>query len=192
MSLGENKLDMQDFPIEMENMIMQELYNKAIEDQRRYENLVNSGEYLFIIEYDDEIAPDDKLVPYYINDVNMGKKKLSEINTIYDGFPINEIYRIPWKHPVLNMDKGDTFIHFYDQAQNIKEQRSSQPWAAASGNSGGSGMKNKKVKKCENKKVVLGKERCIYKVSGSKKDYMKYKGKLVPVADYIKSMKKKN
>ena len=55
------------------------------------------------------------------------------------------------------------------------------------------GMKNKKVKKCENKKkIVLGKERCIYKVSGSKKDYMKYKGELVPVSDYVKSMKKKN
>jgi hypothetical protein len=52
-------------------------------------------------------------------------------------------------------------------------------------------MKNQEVKKCE-KKVVLGKERCIYKVSGSKKDYMKYKGKLVPVTDYIKYMKKKN
>ena len=56
----------------------------------------------------------------------------------------------------------------------------------------GGGMKNQKVKKCEKKKVVLGKERCIYKVSGSKKDYMKYKGKLVPVSDYVKSMKKKN
>jgi hypothetical protein len=56
----------------------------------------------------------------------------------------------------------------------------------------GGGMKNQKVKKCEKKKVVLGKERCIYKVSGSKKDYMKYKGKLVPVSDYVKYMKKKN
>ena len=56
----------------------------------------------------------------------------------------------------------------------------------------GGAMVNQKVKKCEKKKVVLGKERCIYKVSGSKKDYMKYKGELVPVSDYVKSMKKKN
>jgi hypothetical protein len=53
-------------------------------------------------------------------------------------------------------------------------------------------MVNQKVKKSEKKKVVLGKERCIYKVSGSKKDYMKYKGELVAVSDYVKSMKKKN
>ena len=56
----------------------------------------------------------------------------------------------------------------------------------------GGGMVNQKVKKCEKKKVVLGKERCIYKVSGSKKDYMKYKGKLVAVSDYVKYMKTKN
>ena len=64
------------------------------------------------------------------------------------------------------------------------------PYEGTWENSGG--MKNQKVKKCEKKKVVLGKERCIYKVSGSKKDYMKYKGKLVPVTDYVKYMKKKN
>lgn len=38
------------------------------------------------------------------------------------------------------------------------------------------------------KKVVLGKERCIYKVQGSKKDHIKYKGALIPVADYKKLM----
>lgn len=38
------------------------------------------------------------------------------------------------------------------------------------------------------KKVVLGKERCIYKVQGSKKEHIKYKGVLIPVADYKKLM----
>ena len=36
------------------------------------------------------------------------------------------------------------------------------------------------------KKLILGKERCIYKVQGSKKDHIKYKGTLIPVADYKK------
>jgi hypothetical protein len=36
------------------------------------------------------------------------------------------------------------------------------------------------------KKVILGKERCIYKVQGSKKDHIKHKGALIPVADYKK------
>ena len=38
------------------------------------------------------------------------------------------------------------------------------------------------------KKLILGKERCIYKVQGSKKDHIKYKGALIPVADYKKLM----
>ena len=40
MSLGENKLDMQDFPIEIQNMILQHmegLHNQAIVDEQRYQ-----------------------------------------------------------------------------------------------------------------------------------------------------------
>ena len=39
------------------------------------------------------------------------------------------------------------------------------------------------------KKLILGKERCIYKVQGSNKEHVKYKGSLIPVADYKKLMK---
>jgi hypothetical protein len=39
------------------------------------------------------------------------------------------------------------------------------------------------------KKVILGKERCIYKVQGSNKDHIKYKGTLITVADYKKLMR---
>ena len=39
------------------------------------------------------------------------------------------------------------------------------------------------------KKLILGKERCIYKVQGSKKEHIKYKGALIPVADYKKLMR---
>ena len=38
------------------------------------------------------------------------------------------------------------------------------------------------------KKLILGKERCIYKVQGSNKEHIKYKGALIPVADYKKLM----
>jgi len=40
------------------------------------------------------------------------------------------------------------------------------------------------------KKVILGKERCIYKVEGSKQDHIKYKGSLITVSDYKNLMKK--
>jgi hypothetical protein len=39
------------------------------------------------------------------------------------------------------------------------------------------------------KKIVCGKLRCIYKIPGSRKEHLKYKGQLITVADYKKLMK---
>jgi hypothetical protein len=43
------------------------------------------------------------------------------------------------------------------------------------------------------KKEILGKDMHIYKINGSKKEYVKYKGNLISVSDYKKIIKlKKN
>jgi hypothetical protein len=39
------------------------------------------------------------------------------------------------------------------------------------------------------KKEILGKLRCVYKVPGSRKEHIKYKGQLITVSDYKKLMK---
>jgi len=41
------------------------------------------------------------------------------------------------------------------------------------------------------KKQILGKERCIYKKTGDRKEYVKHKGNLITVKDYRTMMKKK-
>ena len=202
-------------PNDIRNIIMQhmeELYTQARADEERYQGFFrnNYNEHVHIVmDTDDEIdTPFQQLVPYWFYNEKEDKftirlKELDKINTIEDGIPINKMYRMPWKHPKLNMGKADTFLYFSDQADKKKSEREAKRRKITTSslldmldevgtkNKRGGGMKNKKVKKCEEKKVVLGKERCIYKVSGSKKDYMKYKGEVVPVSDYVKSMKKK-
>ena len=41
------------------------------------------------------------------------------------------------------------------------------------------------------KKMILGKLRCIYKILGSRKEYVKHKGVLITVTDYKKLMNRK-
>ena len=54
----------------------------------------------------------------------------------------------------------------------------------------GGNRKTNTVKKI-NKKSILGKERCIYAIQGDRKEYLRYKGDLIPVKDYKKLMKDK-
>jgi hypothetical protein len=42
-----------------------------------------------------------------------------------------------------------------------------------------------------NKKSILGKVRCIYKIQGDRKEYLRYKGDLITVKDYKERMKAK-
>jgi len=44
-------------------------------------------------------------------------------------------------------------------------------------------------RKASVKKEVCGRLRCIYKIPGSRKEHIKYKGRLIAVADYKKLMK---
>jgi hypothetical protein len=53
-----------------------------------------------------------------------------------------------------------------------------------------SGGGNAKITK-KSKKSILGKERCIYKKAGDRKEYLRYKGDLITVKDYTKLMKSK-
>jgi hypothetical protein len=46
--------------------------------------------------------------------------------------------------------------------------------------------------KIKNKKNILGKEKCIYKISGNRKEYVKHDGELITLKDYKKIIKLKN
>lgn len=53
----------------------------------------------------------------------------------------------------------------------------------------GGGNKKHKPKICE-KKIIQGRERCIYNIPGSKKKYVKYKDEFITVKDFVKKAKR--
>ena len=155
------------------NKLPDDLKNQEIE----FYTLVHSGNSV------EDSLDRERAANHNVNYNSGIKKKLREINILTDGDNGGA-----WK----NTEEGFRGLNKLDTLKKlilIKKRDRNTPGGVRYL---GGAMKNQEVKKCEKKKVVLGKERCIYKVSGSKKDYMKYKGKLVPVTDYVKYMKKKN
>ena len=159
-----------------------------------YDQYDDDDGHKYVLKYKEiRLLPDNWKFPPYNNLLS----KYSYLPGLRPNMTKNEVINLLWHyHRYINKENTTE----YDQNRNgngilVRDNNTSyqssregrQPFAQSRG-----GMVNQKVKKCEKKKVVLGKERCIYKVSGSKKDYMKYKGELVPVSDYVKSMKKKN
>jgi hypothetical protein len=75
-------------------------------------------------------------------------------------------------------------ISYQDYVDNIYD-KSHPRYTIADGGSG-----NVNITK-QSKKTIFGKERCIYAIQGDRKEYLRYKGDLIPVKDYKKLMKDK-
>lgn len=103
------------------------------------------------------------------------KLKKNADNTVIDDATLLEFIKdvLPIMKRKLN-GMGE-FTEYLGMLDNIENNLSAYHPAAKGG-------------KKATKKVILGKERCIYKVQGSKKDHIKHKGALIPVADYKKLM----
>jgi len=75
-------------------------------------------------------------------------------------------------------------ISYQDYVDNIYD-KSHPRYTIAEGGSG-----NANITK-QSKKSILGKVRCIYKIQGDRKEYLRHKGDLITVKDYTKLMKMK-
>ena len=78
------------------------------------------------------------------------------------------------------------------EERSLKRQQNWKNRGALSKNgvSSNGGFRNKKYS-IPQSKVILGKIRRIYKIAGSRKEYIKYKKELIAVSDYKKLMKLK-
>ena len=89
----------------------------------------------------------------------------------------------------LNKNDWDEDKKYFTQNLEKREEENgyklAKKWISEHTQKQGGNKKNKPV--IYKKKIILGKERSIYKISGSRKDYIKYKGNLVTVSDFIAS-----
>ena len=118
---------------------------------------------------------DQKIYFAYYNYLESNKSTFAEI--------ILKIKNIRKNHPnLVPSDYLDTFYETFDKLRYYHTTLSD-----ITSKVGG----NIKIK-IKNKKNILGKERCIYKISGNRNEYVKHKGELITVNDYKKIIKLKN
>ena len=127
-----------------------------------------------IKEFEEEIRlltdiKEDEVIKQHISKSPKGGKKSSGTVRKEILGKLMKIYKIPNDKKEYVRHKGH-LITIKQFKEEVKEANHAKPVAK------------------HTKKLILGKERCIYKVQGSKKEHIKYKGALIPVADYKKLM----
>jgi hypothetical protein len=92
------------------------------------------------------------------------------------------------EHLKLRREARSASRHKYLEEKNAEKRRINEaPTQSTSVMKSDGGYKNKKPSVPQSKEI-LGKQRRIYKVAGSRKEHVKYKGQLIPVSDYKKLM----
>jgi hypothetical protein len=125
---------------------------------------------------DNLLTSKDAVVSFNVRYYNIGNHKLlSEVSDIIRNKPREFFQHFIWyysynKKPIIEFDRK------------IMETNNDPMIIINKGSSGGS--------KASVNKEICGKLRCIYKIPGSRKEHIKYKGRLIAVADYKKLMKK--
>ena len=79
------------------------------------------------------------------------------------------------------LQQGDVPSHLQNKLKNELQEMELESEQSSSG--------GRKAKPSPIKKMVCGKLRCIYKIHGSRKEHLKYKGRLITVAEYKRLMK---
>jgi len=121
----------------------------------------------------------------YIELIEIGALQGEDVKKILQ--KTGRIYGLSTKNYIMLINIGA--LQLGDVPTN-KQKRVQRDLERGSSSSGGRKANAKNaVKPSPVKKVVCGKLRCIYKIHGSRKEHLKYKGRLITVAEYKKIMK---
>lgn len=169
-----------------------ELFEHNKDIIRDYLRLLHIDDY-FDHKIESDFIISDILLPYYddlaesIYANNFPTESIeSNINLnqyfdfLYDTYNL-EIFRYNQNNK-YRITKKCTYELFRNRQQNLSREGTPEF-------EGGSSNKKKTINKSCGKKIIQGKERCIYKILGSRKEYIKYKGELIAVRDFKKFRK---
>jgi hypothetical protein len=122
-----------------------------------------------------QITHDYMYTPEWKKKVETSRRRMEEINNEKEA-----IYN-------ANREKSIAFLAGLDE----EDRRKSSIFGKVSRIFNGTNKTERKGGSSQSKEI-LGKQRRIYKVAGSRKEHIKYKGQLIPVSDYKKLMKPKH
>jgi len=161
-----------------------ELFEHNEDTIRKYLRLLHIDDY-FDHKIESDFIISDILLPYYddlaesIYSYKFPTESIeSNINLnqyfdfLYDTYNL-EIFRYNQDN-TYRITKKCTYELFRNRQRNLSREGTPEF-------EGGSSNKKKTINKSCGKKIIQGKERCIYKILGSRKEYIKYKGELIAV-----------
>ena len=125
-------------------------------------------------------------IPFSVKNTNI-KAVSDDLKTFINSYAIGNEILVKRKIPVfmnLLRDKITSIIDDEEVKSNLIKKIDD---VDAQLNVVNGGKKSKKLPK----KEILGKMRCIYKIPGDRKEYLKHKGKLITVKEYKELMKAK-
>jgi hypothetical protein len=169
------------------------IHNLEIEERKFLKNITSSKLMLLVNKRVLNIRIIDRKVSYYYEK----EVRNSEFRIMYDDDDGAILYSLisndyPTKtveyHQSIDLHKYsintiDKLIEVFRELNyNLDNVETSESISHTKGTHGGS--------KAPVKKEVCGRLRCIYKIAGSRKEHLKYKGQLITVADYKKLIKK--
>ena len=173
---------------------IQTLFNTSIVMSEK--QLTSEGYDAYILTNDIKQDNLDELINFIIEKIRNDKRLDRDYITVIDIY-LDYIKNI--KDPALNINKDELINNEKELRRKIRKQIEEKSnkrtldilrYSLRPDHDGNLNLDDFNGGNNKQYKEILGKRRRIYKIKGSRKEHVKYKGELIPVSDYKKLFKK--